>query len=732
MLWGVIGVPLGAPFLFWSEHGLVQFIAGAAVVLLLGHLCFLGYLLDCDADWMKVDSNPRSLWWYLKVTWGPLLVLGMLPRLLMRVEGVNSFSSVFNEPRENRNYLLFLTRHLPFFLGMVAGVVMGLLAVYGFGKLQSRFVLVWLLRIPSLRARLPASLAKQIGDWNTVLVPRSHREHVPENVQRLALAGTFFTLMLAAYLILAFMAFRFAHSTPALSLCILLGLAADVYAGISFQFPRAVYPALLILVLAVLLVNLHSDKHRLPNLNYDNPQQLNDYENLPTQGLDNAEVLTRWKSLHPGRGDAKPGLVVVAASGGGIRSAVWTATVLENLEQVSPGFSYHIRLITGASGGMLGAAYFVAKLDALHEWDKANDFRLPGRGAEPSRDLVDRRRALLDSLNLVENLSQPGLGPVAQYWALRDVPHFIWPAPYLEDRGWALEQAWSENLQGALDVPVRSLARGEYEGWRPSLVFAPMLVEDGRRVLISNLNLEPIARVSGRMYATSGKLQEHLYSRSAVEFFRLFPDADQFLLSTAVRMNASFPYISPAAALPTKPSRRIVDAGYYDNYGVDIAADWIYVHREWIQKETSGVLLIQIRDGISQDAREQVGTEDIQDRPWWQRGIQELSTPPEGAYSALMSSMSFRNDEHISGLSDTFNNAGLGPDRFTTVVIECPVQAELNWSLTSSEVEHIRAGVATALSEQLRKALAQRHPRNQDLPEKNQAKIQAITKAISP
>jgi hypothetical protein len=35
-------------------------------------------------------------------------------------------------------------------------------------------------------------------------------------------------------------------------------------------------------------------------------------------------------------------------------------------------------------------------------------------------------------------------------------------------------------------------------------------------------------------------------------------------------------YVSPAAWLPTKPRVRIVDAGYYDNYGVDIAAHWLH------------------------------------------------------------------------------------------------------------------------------------------------------------
>ena len=62
-------------------------------------------------------------------------------------------------------------------------------------------------------------------------------------------------------------------------------------------------------------------------------------------------------------------------------------------------------------------------------------------------------------------------------------------------------------------------------------------------------------------------------SRSAVEFFRLFPAAhDRFEVGTAARLSATFPYVSPGVSLPTDPPRRVVDAGYFDNYGVNLAA----------------------------------------------------------------------------------------------------------------------------------------------------------------
>ncbi len=42
-----------------------------------------------------------------------------------------------------------------------------------------------------------------------------------------------------------------------------------------------------------------------------------------------------------------------------------------------------------------------------------------------------------------------------------------------------------------------------------------------------------------------------------------------------------------------------MDAGYYDNYGVDVAAAWILMNREWLAEHCSGVLLVQIRDSVS-------------------------------------------------------------------------------------------------------------------------------------
>jgi len=49
-----------------------------------------------------------------------------------------------------------------------------------------------------------------------------------------------------------------------------------------------------------------------------------------------------------------------------------------------------------------------------------------------------------------------------------------------------------------------------------------------------------------------------------------------------------------------------VDAGYYDNYGVNLAALWLFQNREWLYEYTSGVVLIQIRDSQSERGRREL------------------------------------------------------------------------------------------------------------------------------
>jgi hypothetical protein len=216
-----------------------------------------------------------------------------------------------------------------------------------------------------------------------------------------------------------------------------------------------------------------------------------------------------------------------------------------------------------------------------------------------------------------------------------------------------------------------------------------MVVETGRRMLLSNLNLSALCETR------SGSGQ--LYSRSAIEFFRVFPQAQTtFKVRTAVRMNASFPYISPAVSLPTDPPRRLVDAGYYDNYGVDLAAAWAYAHRDWILENTSGLALIQIHAYAVEKAKlaTLVLNEPKPDSSSWffdrlSRSFQWLTSPATAVVSSRQWSMAFRNDEQLRDLDDDLN--GECPGMFRVFVFENPVDVAMNWFISRDDIDQMRA-----------------------------------------
>ncbi len=259
----------------------------------------------------------------------------------------------------------------------------------------------------------------------------------------------------------------------------------------------------------------------------------------------------------------------------------------------------------------------------------------------------------------------------------------VCPTAYQKvDRGVVLENQWK-----TLALPFAHLYQEEKQGWRPSIVVSPMVIESGERMLISNLDMRHLVQP----HSARGEP----YLRSAREFFRMFPEAQPtFGLQTAIRLSATFPYVSPAVSLPTHPPRRLVDAGYYDNYGVNLAVAWAYQYRDWIRHNTSGLALIQIyafpRSGTSADER---GPEEA-DPGDARRGFQWLSSPIEGALGARNWSMLYRNDEQLRLLDDTFNSPDNKVRAFETFSFEYPGGAAMNWMITQDDIDDMRRSIA--------------------------------------
>ena len=65
---------------------------------------------------------------------------------------------------------------------------------------------------------------------------------------------------------------------------------------------------------------------------------------------------------------------------------------------------------------------------------------------------------------------------------------------------------------------------------------------------------------------------------------------------TALRMNATFPIVLPNVWLPSDPVIDVMDGGLRDNFGQETALRFLESFNDWLSENTSGVLIVQIRD----------------------------------------------------------------------------------------------------------------------------------------
>lgn len=402
-------------------------------------------------------------------------------------------------------------------------------------------------------------------------------------------------------------------------------------------------------------------------------------------GLCPAHALDAWlQRRRAERGDPtfRPKLVIIATSGGAYKAAYWTALALDHIAERSPELLSDIRLLTGASGGMVAAAYFAQRGGAagacsLADWlthdsyvaqwpADARPLSCEGQGACGCAEVATR----LENPNYV---ARDSLSPVLQQLVQHDLWTVFWPAPAHVDRGRVLERQW-ESLDG---LTFGDAIASESAGIRPSLIFSPMVVETGQPLWISNLAL-------GQLRAGAPNL--------ALELFELFPDArDRLRLSTAVRMSATFPYVSPTGVLPTEPSRGVVDAGYYDNFGMVAANAFLQAPaiQNWLLANTTGVVVLQLRafnDTQNTD-------EDEESNSALERALYGLVSPIAGAASARNVAMRARNDREFDLVRRLY--AQRDPDfLFETIELTSDAETSLNWYITPQEVESLRRSLS--------------------------------------
>jgi hypothetical protein len=336
--------------------------------------------------------------------------------------------------------------------------------------------------------------------------------------------------------------------------CITAMGAALLHRGEAWRLP--VFPAV---VLWAVFCSYVSDNHAIGHRAYA-PERLYPIAG-PPQTLDAA--FTDWCAAQGAQ--CQPGgppvpIVFVAAEGGASRAGYWAADVLGRLED-DPGipgrFSRHVFAISSVSGGSVGA---VAYVSTLH--DNPN---LAAGAVRPA---------------LASVAGEDFLSPAMAGLLFPDLMQRFIPFAVLPDRAETLERGFEAGWRAHCAPGDRChdadlWGRGSFlslwshnSGWQPVLMVNGARQEDGRRIITSNIKIDP----------------------------NDFPDAVDLHalihadvgLSTAISNGARFPLVSPGGTLrwkEDKPLERgrvertvhtyghLLDGGYFDGGGVASMAD---------------------------------------------------------------------------------------------------------------------------------------------------------------
>jgi hypothetical protein len=283
-------------------------------------------------------------------------------------------------------------------------------------------------------------------------------------------------------------------------------------------------------------------------------------------------ILARWKSKQD---EKKPLMVVITTSGGGTRSATFTLNVLQQLDSLTGGsFMNKTFLITGASGGMIGASYF----------------------RELYRQKLTNGHIRLQDPRYADAISKDLLNPTFSSFVARDIlapeqKFSVGPYSYLRDRGYSFENALNDNTRGVLDKKLGDYKSDESAAVIPLMFYHTVITRDGKKMLISTQPLRFMTQPATDTAITRA-------SPDALDFATFFKEQNPYNLRllTILRMQATFPVVLPNVWLPSEPIIDVMDGGLRDNYGVDNALRFLTAMQDWIAENTSGVVVVQIRD----------------------------------------------------------------------------------------------------------------------------------------
>lgn len=402
------------------------------------------------------------------------------------------------------------------------------------------------------------------------------------------LAGMFSIMLAFMFLVLIgfFLDNRFFEMPAAASFLILFAVLTAVIGALVYFLASW---SLLVAIVFIAVLNFFykheiiDPRNKAYGLRYDLKSERPAYNKNALQALSNPAdnlkdhqqmlgVLENWKKKQP---EEKPLLVFINVSGGGLRSAAFVMATLQKMDSLSNGdLMSQTFMITGASGGMLAATYY----------------------RELYLRKLNGKKINLNDGKYGERITGDLLNPIFTSMVARDL---LAPAQkfsvdeqrYVKDRGYAFEKKLSVNTRGVLDFQLKDRMEDEAKARIPLMIYNSVIKSDGRKMMICS---QPI-RFMMKPYQMK---DDPAASPDAVDFNMYFKNLSPYNLRalTALRMNATFPYVLPNVWLPTNPVIDVMDAGLRDNYGSESTLRFIHYFQNWIDENTSGVVVLSIRD----------------------------------------------------------------------------------------------------------------------------------------
>lgn len=515
-----------------------------------------------------------------------------------------------------------------------------------------------------LSDRLRFKLVRNVAHYNEALLERVFRQN---HINALVIQSVTIILLI---LLGALVEYEQMRLPTAASFFLLLSVITTIIGAISYWLVewRFVFLIGLIVGISYLMKSGYfSFSNKAYGLDYETDPVTYTIETLDSlsdpshqeQDMDTTKVrLVNWlQKMDRKYRKSKPKLVIVSASGGGLRASLWTFYVMRVLSEITKGrFMDQTMLLTGSSGGMWGAAIF-RELFYRYQSGKITNAYDDSYLDYASADLANSVAFTF----LVNDVFIP--------WVERDVNGYR----YVQDRGYMFEQQLIENTEGILDMNMSYYKSLEEKSEVPTMILSPVIMNDNRLLMMSTMG------VSYLMHTPRERAEKS--EIDAIDFFRMFERNNPHNLRfvTALRMNGTFPFILPSVQLPTKPVMRVMDAGFRDNYGVETASRFSLVFQEWIQENTGGLVFVNIQSFEDSKNIESVASQ----------SLPEMFLQPLRAVFSIDEVQRYHHANYFSNLKEVFGESFIETIDFVYRPSTMQRKASLSLHLTQKEKNDI-------------------------------------------